>query len=211
MVETNLRKASASTDRLEDSLRREAQGPISIESVNSKTVEPMVDRYPFYSQNIIWGEISYEEESKYTPGRSIRVDFEFREDSNLLLLEMSTDISSIEWVTTEFVDATSNALKIYRNLHVPEDALWDFLMTADRILEITVLDQGEEVRYDEVEGITREDVVGQYAIENASVGFVEEDHEIFVKYRGGSLQIETDWEKGPEYIIQIFEREVLSA
>jgi len=210
MAETNLRKASASTEHLEDSLRGGSQGQISIDAVDSKVVEPLVDQYPFASQEIVRGQLTYEEESEYTAGRTIPINFEFRTGSNLFLTEVQTDISSIDSVTTQLVEATSNVLTVYRNLHAPEDALWDFLTTADRILEITVLDEGEEVQYDEVDGVARADVVGEYAIENASVGFVKEGNEIFVKYRSGSLQIETEWDSGREYIIQLFEREVLS-
>ncbi|NGM68787.1 hypothetical protein G6M89_07155 [Natronolimnobius sp. AArcel1] len=210
MAETNLRKASASTDRLEDSLRGVSKGQVSIKSVDSKTVEPIVEQYPFRTQDIILGRLSYKEESNYTSGRTIPVDFQFRTGSNLFLTEVQTDIPSLDLVTTQFTEATSRALKIYRNLHAPEDALWDFLMIADRILEITVLDQGEEVRYEDVDGVDREDVVGGYAIESASVGFVEKGNEIFVEYRGGSIQVESEWELGREYIVQTFEREVLS-
>lgn len=210
MAETNLRKASASTDRLEDSLRGGSQGQVSIDSVSSRTVEPMVKQYPFATQEIIQGRLIYEEESEYTAGRTIPIDFEFRTGSSLFLTEVQTDISSIDSVATQLAEAASSDLKVYRNLHAPEDALWDFLLTADRILEITVLDEGQEVPYNEVDGVDQEEVVREYAIENASVGFVEDGHEIFVEYRGGSLQVETDWEQGREYIIQIFEREVLS-
>jgi hypothetical protein len=210
MAETNLRKASASSGRLEDSLRGGSRGQVSIESVDSRTIDPMIDPYPFPNQKIVYGRLSYEEESEYTSGRTIPIDFEFRTGSNLFLTEVQTDVASIDSITTQFVEATSDALKIYRNLHAPEDALWDFLMTADRVLEISVLDDGEETRYDEIEGVDRADVVGQYSIEKAAVGFVEQGHEIFVKYRDGSLQVETEWEHGREYIIQIFEREVLS-
>lgn len=210
MTETKLRKATTSTGQLEESLRGRSQGQVSVQSVSSRTVETVIDHYPFLDQKIVYGRLSYQEESEYTSGRTVPIDFEFRTDSNLFLTEIQIDISSIDSVTAQLAEASSSELNIYRNLHAPEDALWDFLMTADRVLEITVLEEGEEVRYDDIEGVNQEDVVGTYAIENASVGFVEGEHEIYVKYRGGGLQIETDWEHGREYILQIFEREVLS-
>lgn len=210
MAQTNLRKAHASTDQIEDSIRGGSQDQVTIQSVTSTTVEAIINQYPFPNQEIIRGRLSYEEESEYTSGRTIPVDFEFRTDSGLFLIDIKTDIASIDSVTTQLAEATSHALKIYRNLHAPEDALWDFIMAADRILEIKVLNDGEEVRYSEIEGVNQEDVVGKYAIENASVGFVNQGYEVFVKYRGGSIQVETEWEKGREYIIQMFEREVFS-
>lgn len=210
MSKTNLRKMTASTKHLEDSLCGGVQNRISVESIDSYTVEPIVDQYPFNGQKIIKGTLSYEEESTHTSGRTITIDFEFREESDLFLTKFYTDVSSPDSITTRLAEAAPSQIKVYRNLHVPEDALWDFLMGADRILEITVLDQGEEVQYDEVDGVAKEDVIGEYSIEEASVGFTEEDHNIFVRYRDGSLQIETDWERGREYIIQTFEREVIA-
>ena len=170
----------------------------------------MVEEYPFPEQDLIVGRLSYEEESAYTAGRTIPVDFEYRAESNLFLTEVQTDVSSIDSIITQFGRATSDALQVYRNLHAAEDALWDFLMSADRILEITVLDDGKEVPYDEVEDCSIEEVVGEYAIESASVGYSERGNDIFVKYHGGGLQVETNWEDGREYVIQLFEREVLA-
>lgn len=210
MTETTLRKVSAPSDKIEDSLRGGSQDQISIESVEELTVDPMIDAYPFSNQKIIRGNLVYEEASTYTEGRGIPVDFEFRAGSKLLLIKLYADVSTINPIITQLAEATSGEISVYRNLHAPEDALWRFLMTAERVVNITVLDQGEEVRYDDIDDVSREDVIGEYAIEEALVGFVKGANEILVRYRDGSLQIETNWKRGHEYIIQVFEREVLS-
>jgi len=210
MTETNLRKANATIGHIEDSLPEDSSGQITVKEVSSITADPVVDQYPFSGQQIIQGTISYVEPSTYTDGRTVSINFELRTDSSLFLTDVATDSISIESAISEFMQATGESISIYRNLHAAEDALWEFLMTADRVLEITVLDHGEEVGYTEIEGIDVDDVIGEFAIENASVGFVEDGNEIFVEYRGGSLQIETDWPDGREFIIQTFEKEVLS-
>lgn len=209
MPETKLRKASASEETLEALRQGASEGQLAIKSANSNPVEPIIDRYPFENQEIITGELSYEEESEITIGRTIHIDYELRTGSNLFLIEFNTDIDSINPIIDQLVGVTSDAVTIYRNLHAPEDALWDFLMAADRVLQLKVLDGGKEIPYDEVEGVDTADVIGEYAIENAAVGFVKNNKEIYVEYRDGSLQVETDWDEGREYIIQTFEREVL--
>jgi hypothetical protein len=78
------------------------------------------------------------------------------------------------------------------------------------VIEITVLVDGDEVPYTEVKDVPTEDVVGEYAIGKAEVGFEHQGEQILVSYRDGSLQIESDWDQGREYIIQLFEREVLA-
>ncbi|WP_158055876.1 hypothetical protein [Halorussus halophilus] len=152
----------------------------------------------------------YDEPSQYTPGRDIELNFEYRDGSELFILELQTDVESVDQIAQHIADAIPQGFTIYRNLHAPEDALWTFLGQADSIIEIHVLEGGQEVPYREIEGVSREAVIGNYTIENAEVGFVVDEHQIVVRYQQGGLQIESDWPDGREYIIQLFEREVLT-
>jgi len=140
----------------------------------------------------------------------MRLEFEYRDGSNLFILELNTDVSSIDRIINTIVDVFPRQFTIYRNLHASEDLLWEFFEQADSIIEIQVLDDGQEVPYQELNEIQPTDVIGNYAIERAEVGFVVEDHQIVVRYQQRDLQIKTDWEDGREYILQLFEREVLA-
>ncbi|WP_147302766.1 hypothetical protein [Haloferax sp. Atlit-19N] len=183
-------------------------GPFEISDIKSSPVEPLVERYPF-EQHKYEGTLTYHEESSYTPGRSINVDFEYRDGSNLFIVEYKTDLSSTERLVREIETAVPQIQRIYRNLHAAEDSLWRFLESADRILEINVLVNGKETPYDEIEDVPREDVIGNYAIESAIVGLNHQGHSITVHYEHGTLQIESDWDRGTEFVIQLFEREIL--
>lgn len=208
MAVSNLRRANTLDSSIAKKPSASLESSISIQSLTSDSIEPLCDNYPFTNQQSICGHFIYDEPSEYTSGRDIEVNFEYRDGSELLILELNTDVNSMDNIAESLNEILPQELVIYRNLHAPEDALWSFLEQADRILEINILDEGKELPYEDVEGVPREDVIGNYAIENAEVGFSHGDHLIMVRYQGGDLQIETDWEDGREYIIQIFEREV---
>ncbi|RZV05207.1 hypothetical protein BDK88_4230 [Natrinema hispanicum] len=209
MAVSNLRRANTGDNSLERYLTGLSTARLSLKSVASEEIEPLCDDYPF-SQRVYQGTIIYNEPSQYTPGREIEIDFEYRDGSQLFILDLETDVSSVDRLAQNVADAIPEGFTVYRNLHVPEDGLWSFLEQADSVIDIHVLDQGHEVPYDEVEGVSREDVVGEYAIEKAEVGFVVDGHQIVVRYYQGSIQIETDWPNGREYILQLFEREAFS-
>ncbi|GAA0217395.1 hypothetical protein [Halobaculum roseum] len=209
MSVTNLRRAGEIDPQVIGSLGGVGHTNLTIESVQQIDWEPLVENHPYPEQVVFTGEATYDEPSNYTNGREIHLDFELRTGSRLFLLEFQTDIDSVESVTTLFSQAADESVTIYRNLHAPEDALWSFLEQADRVINITVLDEGEEVSYREVEDVAAADVIGSYAIESAEVGFNYNDASVYVRYRDGSLQVESDADDGEEYVIQLFEREVL--
>jgi hypothetical protein len=209
MAVSNLRRADTVESTLAERLESLSTTRFTVQSISSRSVDPLCENYPF-TQTVHRGTLIYDEQSTYTPGREIEIDFEYRDGSGLFILELNTDVSSVDKLAQAVSDAIPEQFTVYRNLHAPEDALWDFLSQSDSIIDIQVLVEGREVSYDEIEGIDREDVIGEYAIESAEVGFVIDGHEIVVRYHGGDLQIETDWVDGPEYIIQVFERDVLA-
>ncbi len=206
---SNLRRADTAKSSLAERLPELSTARLSLQSITSQSVEPLHDDYPF-SQQSYQGTIVYDEPSQYTPGRDIELNFEYRDGSELFILELQTDVESVDQIAQHIADAIPQGFTIYRNLHAPEDALWTFLGQADSIIEIHVLEGGQEVPYREIEGVSREAVIGNYTIENAEVGFVVDEHQIVVRYQQGGLQIESDWPDGREYIIQLFEREVLT-
>ncbi|KYH24010.1 hypothetical protein HAPAU_40890 [Halalkalicoccus paucihalophilus] len=209
MAVANLRRADTAGPTWEGLLPETSTENLSIEFVESEPAEPLCENYPF-DQQIHKGTAIYKEPSQYTSGRNISLDFEFRDGSNLLIIELKTDVTSIDSIYSSLADIVPTEITIYRNLHAAEDSLWDFFSQADRILKIHVLDNGFEVPYQEIEGVDKEDVIGNYAIETATVGFQYQDESILVKYDQGKLQIEASSEEGREYIIQVFEREVLA-
>lgn len=209
MATTDLRRADLATLPA-DSGGFDIQSPdIDLEEWVQEPVSALVEDYPF-SQDRIVATLQYHEPSQYTPGREIPIRIEYRTGSRLLLVDCPTDLSSLQPLLTAFEDIPADSGTIYRSLHAPEDKLWSFIESADRILEITVLVDGQEVPYQEVEDVPVTEVIGEYAIESAEVGFVHDDHQVLVSYQEGRLQVNTDWDEGREYILQLFEREVLA-
>ncbi|WP_143420498.1 hypothetical protein [Halorubrum sp. Ib24] len=208
MSVTNLRRSGSLDSEWLESIEEDGYNGVEIDDVN-RDFAPIIDAHPYPNQVIITGNINYREESDYTQGRDISVEFELRTGSRLLIFEYESDIPSLSPVTEQFLEITDNSPKIYHNLHAPEDSLWDFLLASDRVVDITVLDGGREASYREVEDIPTQDVIGEYSIESASVGFQYEEESILVTYQNGNLQIESDHERAREYIVELFEREVL--
>lgn len=208
MSVTNLRRSGSLDSEWLESLEEDGYNGVNVDDVNRNFV-PIIDPHPYPNQVIITGTVNYREESDYTQGRDISVEFELRTGSRLLIFEYETDIPSLSPVTEQLVEITDDSLKIYHNLHAPEDSLWNFLLASDRVVDIKVLDEGKAVPYREVEEVPTQDVIGKYSIESASVGFQYEGENILVTYQNGNLQIESDHERAREYIIELFEREVL--
>jgi len=205
---TDLRRADLENLPSREGITEFSSANLEVKDWERTRVEPLIEDYPF-EQDSFKASLTYEEQSGYTTGRSVDIALEYRTQSELLLLNLSTDLSSLTPVFSELSDAAGGSDRIYHNLHAPEDRLWSFIEQADRVLDIHVLDEGTEISYKEVEDASREDVIGEYAIESAEIGFNYGDHQILVSYDSGRLQIETDWNEGTEYILQLFEREVL--
>lgn len=209
MSASNLRKAT------DIDLSQLPEPPESADSLFSSieyavhSVDPLVNEYP-YEQKKWVGSFEYSEPSKYTPGRSIHVDFEYRDESQILILNPESSLQDIQSLYDQFSMLLGAESRVYRNLHAPEDALWEFLESADAILEIKVTTKEGISPYDDVSGKTVEEVVGRESIHSATVRFAYEREPILVRYLSGSLQIESEHGDGREYIIQRFERDVLS-
>lgn len=188
---------------------------ITLSSISDQSVEPMVGAYPFTEQHILTGTIDYEEE--YDDNRDPRVTrtvqgtFEFRTESQMFILKMDTDVPKPETVIQDLNTAFSRQIHIYRNLFVTPEYLWDFFENADEVLDITVLIDGEEQPYDEIEDVAVEEVVGDYSIESARVVYRYNRDAVHVNYTNGSLSIRNTQDEANEYVIQLFEKHVLAA
>lgn len=211
MSVTNLRRTGNLAAQLAEGLPEGRHGQLEIGEISDVEWTPAVSDHPFADQRVYEGTALYHEPSEYTAGRDIEVTFELRTGSQLILVESETDLPSIDDITAQLRAATGERFDVYRSLHAPEDALWDFLTSANRVLEITVLDDGLEVPYQEVDGAPVEEVIGEYAISRAQVSIEHDTDQMLVTYRDGTLQVESDWDGGRDYIIDLFEREVLGA
>lgn len=202
------------SDKSPELLAKISNGGISVKSFRENEVRELCERYPFTNQTIYCGEMVYEEESgpSWSSGRTIEMHFEYRSASEMFIIQLDVDVPSIENIITRINSSTPEGVKISRNLTVNREALWDFLEGADKIIDISIINEyGKEVPFDELESESREDVIGSYPVEHATVIFSHAGEQIPVQYDNGSLHVDSDWDEAREYVVQLFERDVIQA
>lgn len=192
-------------------LEQLSNGGISVKDFHHKSVSPLCENYPFGSQTVYRGELSYEEESMWDTGRTIPIDFEYRTESEMFILNFDVDIPSVDDIIKRLNTAAPNGVRIHQNLTVNRQSLWKFLQGADKIIDISIInDHGEEVPFDELETTSKSEIIGSHPVEEATVTFSYGDEQILAHYESGSLNINSDWEQATEYIVQLFERDVIA-
>jgi hypothetical protein len=214
MTVQSLRSTQSPDGRWMEILSSLSDDRITLSSITDHAVEPLVNEYPYTDQHRLTGTIDYEEEydndREPLVTRSVQGTFEFRTGSQMFILKMDTDIPTPETIIKDLNAALSQQVRIYRNLFVTPEYLWDFFEQADEILDITVLVDGEEQPYDEVEDTAVGEVVGEYPVESARVVYRYNGDAVHVKYANGSLSIRNASDEANEYVIQLFEQYVLS-
>lgn len=189
-----------------------AHDRISLFAIEERRVDPLVSEYPYPEQTILTGQLSYAEsygDHQQEHSRSVPGEFEFRTESQMFILKMETDMPSPNTIIRDLNSALSDQIQIYRNLFATPRYLWDFITQADEILDITVLIDGREHPYDEIDDTPVEDIVGKYPIESARAVFTFNDEPVHLKYADGSISIRNSNANADEYVIQLFEKHVL--
>ncbi|WP_157884803.1 hypothetical protein [Halorubrum aethiopicum] len=185
----------------------------SLSDVDERTVSGLCDEYPFDGQSAYSGVIKYSEDAMWGGGRDVKLEFEFRDQSNLFILDTEVDLPSVESVIKKLNALSADDVKIYRSLTVHRDRLWNFLNNADKIIELTLIsDQGTEISFEELrpEPYDTELEIEQYPIESATVVFSYEGEQILTRYTDGTLSVHSDVSEATEYLIQLFERDVIA-
>lgn len=185
----------------------------SLSAVDERTVSSLCEDYPFDGQSAYSGFIKYSEEAMWGGGRDIELEFEFRDQSNLFILDTEVDLPSVESVIQKLNSLSSEDVKIYRSLTVHRERLWDFLNNADKIIDLTLIgNQGTEISFEELDSEIHnsEFEIEQYPIESATVVFSYEGERILTRYTDGTLSVHSDVSEATEYLVQLFERDVIA-
>lgn len=207
MAVNNLHRTKSAED-LPDFLSGLTTREVSINGIESTTVDPLCSNYPFGDQDLYTGTIEYDEKPEFGRGRELQFDFEARSQSGLLIVKSDVDVS-FDNILGQVNSATSPQFRIYRRLSPHRTALWDFVEGSESVIEITLINEyGEEVGIEEIE-VDRESIIGEYPIEDATFSYSYNGHNILVRYTAGSLQIDVEDPAAIEYIIQLFERDVI--
>jgi len=185
----------------------------SLSDVDERTVGGLCGEYPFDGQSAYSGVIEYSEDAMWGSGRNVELEFEFRDQSNLFILDTEVDPPSVESVIQKLNALSSDDVKIYRSLTVHRERLWEFLQNADKIIELTLIgDQGTEISFEELgSGLNDPELeLEQYPIESATVVFSYKGEQILTRYTDGTLSVHSDVSEGREYLVQLFERDVIA-
>jgi hypothetical protein len=211
MASSSLRrtKIPGNGHRFEE-LAERSSDDFTLTSIDQQAVQSLCDQYPFDGQTIYRGTIQYQEQAELGGGRDIELQFEFRDQSSLFILESDVDIPSIESVIKRLNTLSPNEFIIYRSLTVHRERLWTFLQEADQFIDATLVSKhGETMDLGEY-NLESPRNIQQHPIESATIAFEYGGEQIVTRYTDGTLSIHSDNPEAREYIIQLFERDVLA-
>ena len=192
-------------------LSEQSTDDFSLIVVDKQSINALCDNYPFEGQSSFRGTIHYQEEAEIGEGRNIELQFEFRDESDLFILESEVDIPSVGSVIDRLNALAPEEFVIYQSLTVHRERLWKFFKRASQLIEITVISEhGEKMDFSEL-NLDQPKDFRQYPIESATVIFDYTDKQIVTRYTNGKLSINSDNPQAREYIIQLFERDVLGS
>lgn len=177
------------------------------------TVEVLVNDYPFPEQTIFKGSFQYERGRVGTD--SATGTYQIRSGSGLLILRKESGRIHPDDVVNAIGDEVNGDIKIHDSIISNREGLWRFIDSADTRMELEVLTPiGETRRLEELqdeEGLSYIDVYGDYPIQHARIFFTPDESEsIEVVYANDTLSIGSSSDEAHEYILQLFEREVIS-
>lgn len=195
----------------------EGESRFSIDSVERLKAQAYCDDYPFAGQVLISGSFTYTEPGRRGYEPEALGWFEYRSASNLFLLQIKQAHLDPETVREELDAAIDAPVDIDGMKTVSRECLWNFFDRADEINEITVRDRGGESTLHSVllSGESLDEsgnlVAENRFIKSAKAKYIEPNsgQPIIVKYSVGELNIPHDPARAREYVIQLFEREVI--
>lgn len=184
---------------------------ITVTSIQERFASPLCDNYPFEDQSIYSGELVYHEKSEFGGSRDIECNYQYRTDSGLFILRSEVDLP-LEKVIQVINSVAPDKFHIYRNLSPNRESLWNFISNSDRVIDISFLNEnGEEADAEEFEKMNLAKVATNYPIDTATAVYSHGGQQILVRYTGGSIVVDTDNPEANEYIIQLFERDVIQS
>ena len=206
---SNLRQSNRHANGGERIISSFENSDISIDSIEKKSASPLCNNYPFQDQPVYYGNLIYHERSEFGGSRDIKCEYQYRTGSGLFALQSEVD-TVLEQVIEKINSVASDEFHIYRNLSPRRGVLWNFISNSNRVIEISFLNEkGQETQADEFNNIELAEIASNYPIDTATAVYKHGNKEILVRYTGGSIVVDTDDPEANEYIIQLFERDVI--
>lgn len=206
---SNLRQSSRISNNGEELQRYLNSDQLSVRSLEKRVADNICMDYPYQGQSIYSGTLIYDERSEFGRARDIEIKYEYRTESGLFILQSDVDFPTDE-VINEINSTSNNSFHVYRTLSPDRESLWDFISNSERVIEVSFLHSSEgEIDAAEISGESLPDVAMDLPIESATAVYKHDDQQILVRYTGGSIRIDAPSMEASEYIIQLFERDVL--
>jgi hypothetical protein len=183
---------------------------ISIKSAEVEHRMTQCDDYPYQNQKIITGVISHLSETRHGDITPVDGRYEYRSASGLFLLNSPpAGWPPSEEVFSALNDYLSDHAKIESVGPLDRVSLWEFFASADDIQEITYRGPaGEHSEQEEVPDISLDELYSTVLI-SADVSFKNNGEVATVHYDRGHIQIPRVSKELREYVLQLFERDVV--
>jgi hypothetical protein len=183
---------------------------IQITDTETISKKGVITDYPFEGQKVRTGKLIYQMKKWKEPDTvPTFADFQYRTQSGLFIIIPGRSNPSPDKLVREINDLMSEDSKISPIRPLPRTGLFDFISNADQISEIVFVGPEGVRRWSELQNLDTIDKK-KYSIRSAELVFDHDGRQIIVDYSGGTLNIPQATENGREYIIQRFERDVLS-
>lgn len=175
--------------------------------------EGTVSGYPLGDQTVIIGSFDYEQTTRLGTKKATG-SFQIRTGSSLFIIRQETGQADFMSITKALDRRLDGNLEVHEKLLPSREGLWKFIDAADSRLELEVLMPYGEVKtlfeVQEEDNIPYTDLMGQYPVEKATLIFkTRDDRRTEVRYQQNSLSISADDDKDYEFMIELFERDVI--
>lgn len=216
-----IRRATTRNEQWREPLLNTTSNSDSINNINiSVSGVPElsdVENYPFADQEVFHGRFQLANSHPFKELSPYQVDFYYRTSSGLFLVEVTNGQTNdiAKNALRKIQSALPSEVKIEPGINEAREPLWSFIDSAESdINEINVIDRGEVYNWNELEEVDREEVAYNYKIWSADLTFTRtvdgETRNINVTYESDTLSIATSEADDREYVLQIFEREVMA-
>jgi hypothetical protein len=174
--------------------------------VTPASTEALFADYPYDGQEILQAEFKYLLD---TPDgeepTALDMSFYYRSESSLWILDPGRRDTLTEEVVRQLKIDLMDNLSILPGVSVSKQGMWNFIGSARDIRDIIVRNDFESVSWDEIEGMSKEDVFGDKIVMRAELVFEFAGETIDVIYYDNNLSVKTDLGDGFEFIMQQFE------
>lgn len=176
-------------------------------------VNVQVDEFPYDEAFVFQGDFRYERGRVGTD--TATGTYQVRVHSGLLIIRKETGTIHPDDIMEAISEAVNGDIEVHDSIILNREGLWKFLDSADDRMNIEVLSPIGEVKsiqeLNEEEELTYEDVKYKYPIKSARVFFCpsESTAPIEVEYANDTLSVGDADDEAHEYIIQLFERDVI--